>query len=56
MAQALGPGRHRADAARWTRSAERLAATMPQSPRVSSVLHNDYKIDNCQFDPANPTG
>jgi aminoglycoside phosphotransferase (APT) family kinase protein len=33
--------------------AERLAASMPASPRPS-VLHNDYKLDNCQFDPADP--
>ena len=32
---------------------ERLAASMPASPRPS-VLHNDYKLDNCQFDPADP--
>ncbi len=30
-----------------------LAATKPATVR-SSVLHNDFKIDNCQFDPANP--
>ena len=30
-----------------------LAATKPATAR-SSVLHNDFKIDNCQFDPANP--
>jgi aminoglycoside phosphotransferase (APT) family kinase protein len=30
-----------------------LAATKPDSIRAS-VLHNDFKIDNCQFDPANP--
>ena len=29
------------------------AAIPPESPQVS-VLHNDYKIDNCQFDPSNP--
>jgi len=31
----------------------RLAATKPSTLRTS-VLHNDFKIDNCQFDPANP--
>jgi aminoglycoside phosphotransferase (APT) family kinase protein len=31
----------------------RLAATMPESVRTS-VVHNDFKIDNCQFDPASP--
>jgi aminoglycoside phosphotransferase (APT) family kinase protein len=30
-----------------------LAATKPATRRAS-VLHNDFKIDNCQFDPANP--
>jgi aminoglycoside phosphotransferase (APT) family kinase protein len=35
---------------------ERLAATMPpDSARVrTAVVHNDFKIDNCQFDPADP--
>jgi aminoglycoside phosphotransferase (APT) family kinase protein len=31
----------------------RLAATRPASMRTS-VVHNDFKIDNCQFDPASP--
>jgi aminoglycoside phosphotransferase (APT) family kinase protein len=31
----------------------RLAATRPETVRTS-VVHNDFKIDNCQFDPANP--
>ena len=31
----------------------RLAATKPPTLRTS-VLHNDFKIDNCQFDPASP--
>jgi aminoglycoside phosphotransferase (APT) family kinase protein len=35
---------------------ERLAATMPpDSAEIrASVLHNDFKLDNCQFDPADP--
>ena len=33
---------------------DRLAATMPSVATRVSVLHNDYKIDNCQFDPADP--
>ena len=33
--------------------ADRLAATMP-SPTRASVVHNDLKLDNCQFDPADP--
>ncbi|MET0143569.1 MAG: phosphotransferase family protein, partial [Ilumatobacteraceae bacterium] len=33
--------------------ADRLTATMPQS-RYVAILHNDYKLDNCQFDPADP--
>ncbi len=36
---------------------ERLAETMQSPPpgggRVS-IVHNDYKVDNCQFDPADP--
>lgn len=32
---------------------ERLAAAIPASGRVA-ILHNDFKIDNCQFDPADP--
>lgn len=30
-----------------------LATRVPESPAVS-ILHNDYKLDNCQFDPADP--
>jgi aminoglycoside phosphotransferase (APT) family kinase protein len=33
---------------------ERLAASMPTTATRASVLHNDYKIDNCQFDPSDP--
>ena len=32
---------------------ERLAASVPAPTRVSFV-HNDVKLDNCQFDPADP--
>lgn len=31
----------------------RLLAALPEPTRVSFV-HNDLKLDNCQFDPANP--
>lgn len=31
----------------------RLAATLPR-PQAVSLVHNDLKLDNCQFDPANP--
>jgi len=35
--------------------AKRLAETLPAAGgRPPAVLHNDYKIDNCQFDPADP--
>jgi aminoglycoside phosphotransferase (APT) family kinase protein len=33
--------------------AQALIDAKPASPRPA-VLHNDFKIDNCQFDPANP--
>jgi aminoglycoside phosphotransferase (APT) family kinase protein len=36
-----------------TEAGHRLAATRPETVRTS-VLHNDFKIDNCQFDPASP--
>jgi aminoglycoside phosphotransferase (APT) family kinase protein len=32
---------------------ERLAARVP-SPARTSIVHNDLKPDNCQFDPADP--
>jgi aminoglycoside phosphotransferase (APT) family kinase protein len=31
----------------------RLGRTIPE-PQRASVLHNDLKLDNCQFDPADP--
>jgi aminoglycoside phosphotransferase (APT) family kinase protein len=31
----------------------RLDQTQPRSSR-SSILHNDYRLDNCQFDPSDP--
>jgi aminoglycoside phosphotransferase (APT) family kinase protein len=33
--------------------ADRLAETVPPPTRVA-IVHNDLKLDNCQFDPANP--
>jgi len=32
---------------------DRLAASLP-APQAVSLVHNDLKLDNCQFDPANP--
>jgi aminoglycoside phosphotransferase (APT) family kinase protein len=32
---------------------DRLARSIPRSPHAA-ILHNDYKLDNCQFDPADP--
>ncbi|HEY1973098.1 MAG TPA: phosphotransferase family protein, partial [Pseudonocardia sp.] len=32
---------------------ERLAKTQPDNPTYG-IVHNDLKIDNCQFDPADP--
>jgi len=32
---------------------ERLAARLP-APTRTSIVHNDLKLDNCQFDPADP--
>jgi aminoglycoside phosphotransferase (APT) family kinase protein len=31
----------------------RLESTLPPAPRAS-LVHNDLKLDNCQFDPADP--
>ena len=31
----------------------RLEAALPAPPRVS-LVHNDFKLDNCMFDPADP--
>jgi len=33
--------------------AERLGASLP-SPQRASIVHNDLKLDNCAFDPADP--
>ena len=32
---------------------DRLFASIPQSP-APAIVHNDFKLDNCQFDPADP--
>jgi aminoglycoside phosphotransferase (APT) family kinase protein len=36
-----------------TEIADRLGARVPE-PQSASVLHNDFKLDNCQFDPSDP--
>jgi aminoglycoside phosphotransferase (APT) family kinase protein len=36
-----------------TEVGNRLAATLPMTQR-HGIVHNDLKLDNCQFDPANP--
>jgi aminoglycoside phosphotransferase (APT) family kinase protein len=41
------------DAAVMERLSDGLAASLPDSG-VHSLIHNDYKMDNCQFDPADP--
>ncbi len=33
---------------------EKLAATLPET-RATGFVHNDFKIDNCQFAPGDPT-
>lgn len=34
--------------------AERLCDTKPASAPVAAILHNDFKLDNCQFEPTDP--
>jgi aminoglycoside phosphotransferase (APT) family kinase protein len=36
-----------------TEVGKRLAATLPRTQQ-HGIVHNDLKLDNCQFDPANP--
>jgi aminoglycoside phosphotransferase (APT) family kinase protein len=36
-----------------TEVSRRLAETMPET-QTHGIVHNDLKIDNCQFDPKNP--
>lgn len=38
---------------RMTAVGDRLAATIPQSP-TATIIHNDFKTDNCQFTPGEP--
>lgn len=39
--------------AEMTEAGDRLERSLPSSP-VSAILHNDFKIDNCQFGPTAP--
>ena len=41
------------DVPEMQRAADVLAASIPASD-AAGVLHNDFKLDNCQFDPSNP--
>jgi aminoglycoside phosphotransferase (APT) family kinase protein len=41
------------DGGLMTGIAQRLQARIP-APQRESILHNDYKIDNCQFRPGHP--
>jgi aminoglycoside phosphotransferase (APT) family kinase protein len=34
---------------------DELGRGMPPQSSIVSVLHNDFKLDNCQFDPTDPT-
>lgn len=37
-----------------TEVSDRLLATLPAESTQVSILHNDFKMDNCQFDPSDP--
>ena len=51
--EAVAPGA-KADAQPVMREvADTLEHTMPR-PQRAAILHNDLKLDNCQFDPADP--
>lgn len=41
------------DSALFDETYDRLARSMPESP-ATAFVHNDLKLDNCQFDPENP--
>ena len=50
VAQAMGSGRQRRSTRRrWTRSPSDSPVAMPESSTAAPVLHNDFKLDNCQF-------
>ena len=51
--EAVAPGAAKTAQPVMREVADTLARTLPR-PQRSAILHNDLKLDNCQFDPADP--